>query len=107
MHYPMLALTAVLLIWALLNLFGVTDSNFEQLAAVTAAYTIGGLWLHAMTSDDDSGVTRLYRSVYPIAALVILAFEAWAVIVRLMESGLKTTEYVFIFNLVSAYQHTA
>lgn len=98
----MLALTAVLLIWALLNLFGVTDSNFEQLAAVTAAYTIGGLWLHAMTSDDDSGVTRLYRSVYPIAALVILAFEAWAVIVRLMESGLKTTEYVFILIWVLA-----
>ena len=47
-------------------------------------------------------MTRLYRSVYPIAALVILAFEAWAVIVRLMESGLKTTEYVFILIWVLA-----
>lgn len=92
----MLALTAVLLIWALLNVFGVTKSNFGELAAVSAAYTLGGLWLHAMTADGESALTRLYRTVYPVAALVILAFEAWAVVAQLMATGLKTTEYAFI-----------
>lgn len=98
----MLALTAVLLIWALLNVFGIAKSNFGELAAIAAAYTVGGLWLHAMTSDGDSGLTKIYRAVYPVAALVILAFEGWAVITRLTKSGLKTTEYAFILIWVLA-----
>jgi hypothetical protein len=92
----MLALTVVLLIWAVMNLFGVTKSSFEQLSAITAAYTLGGLWLHAITSRDDNASVKLYRAVYPVAALVILAFEAWAVATQLLKHGLQTTEYLFI-----------
>lgn len=98
----MLALTVVLLIWAVLNVFGVTKSNFEQLAATSAMYTIGGLWLHAMTSQSENGATQIYRAVYPVTALVILAFEAWAVIMRLTVTGLKDTEYIFILIWILA-----
>lgn len=98
----MLALTVVLLIWALLNVIGITKSDFGELAAIAAAYTIGGLWLHAMTSDSEAGVAKLYRAVYPVAAIIILIFEAWAVIRRLLLFGLKTTEYAFILIWVLA-----
>ncbi|MDD4390847.1 MAG: DUF4153 domain-containing protein, partial [Eubacteriales bacterium] len=39
---------------------------------------------------------EFYRKIYPIAALVILAFEAWALYIQLQAWGMKTTEYSFI-----------
>lgn len=90
-----LALTAVLLIWAGRVVITGSWPQFAQLASIATAYTIGGIWLHIMVTAYETGLARFYRRVYPIAALVILVFEAWALVARLRQAGLKMTEYSF------------
>src|SRR5699024_6527340 len=51
---------------------------------------------YIMVTDHTTSVTRFYRRFYPIAALVILVFEARALVIQLNTSGLKLTEYWFI-----------
>jgi len=77
--------------------------EFVQLYSIAAAYTVGGLWLHAMTIRNESKPAKIYRIVYPIASFVILIFEAWAVIYQLLNTGLKDTEYVFIVLWLLAF----
>jgi hypothetical protein len=91
-----LALTVVLLIWAAQTVLGGMDTPIMRLYSVSAAYTIGGLWLHAMVTDHESKTAKLYRLVYPMASIAILVFEGWAVVSQLLDSGLKLTEYIFI-----------
>jgi len=91
-----LALTVVLLIWAGKTVFSGMQVPFERLSAIAASYTVGGLWLHTMVARYASRLAQLYRRVYPLASIVILVFEAWAVVNRLQGSGLKLTEYIFI-----------
>ena len=97
-----LALTAVLLIWT--GKIMVTGSwpVFLQLSGIATGYTVGGLWLHVLVTYNESGLAKFYRRFYPIAALVILAFEAWALLIQLGKSGLKMTEYSFILIWVIA-----
>jgi hypothetical protein len=90
-----LALTAVLLIWAAKTMFGGIQSEFYMLYRIAAAYTVVGIWLHIMISHYETGIAKFYKRVYPLAAIVILAFEAWALFSQLGESGLKFTEYAF------------
>ena len=98
----MLALTVVLLIWA--GKIVVTRSwpDFQMLSGIAAAYTVGGIWLHIMVTHHRTGLANFYRRIYPIAALIILAFEAWALMIQLGNSGLKVTEYVFILVWIFA-----
>lgn len=91
-----LALTLVLLIWAVRTVLNGMQVRFLQLYSIAAAYTVGGLWLHAMTVRSESCLAKTYRIVYPYASIVILIFEGWAVVSQLMNSGLKGTEYIFI-----------
>ena len=97
-----LALTVVLLIWAGKTVFSGMQVSFVRLSVIAASYTIGGIWLHAMVTGHESGMAKLYRSIYPAASLVILVFEAWAVINQLNNSGLKPTEYIFIMLWIVA-----
>lgn len=97
-----LALTVVLLIWAIQTVLNGMRVSFVRLSTISASYTIGGLWLHAMVTQHDSGLAKLYRQVYPIASIVILVFEAWAVRNQLQSSGLKLTEYIFILIWILA-----
>ncbi len=97
-----LALTVVLLIWAGKTVLGGMQASFVLLSAIAASYTIGGLWLQAMVSGHDSKLAKIYQRVYPIASLIILVFEAWAVIHQLQNTGLKTTEYFFILIWIVA-----
>ncbi len=97
-----LALTVVLFIWAGRTVMGGTGAEFFRLSSIAAAYTIGGIWLHIMVTHHESGVAKFYRRVYPVAALVILVFEAWALISQLGKSGLKTAEYNFILIWIVA-----
>lgn len=90
-----LALTVVLLIWTARTIIGGMKVPFIQLSSIATAYTIGGIWLHIMVTHYKTSLTKFYRSVYPLAALLILAFEAWALLIQLQKSGLKTTEYFF------------
>ncbi len=91
-----LALTVVLLLWAGKTVVTGTWPAFEQLSGIAAAYAAGGIWLHIMVTRYETGLAGFYRRIYPIAALVILAFEAWALAVQLGKWGLKTTEYFFL-----------
>ena len=90
-----LALTVVLLIWAVKTIAGGQDAAFYRLYRIAAAYTLGGIWLHIMVTHYETGVAKFYKRIYPVAALVILVFEAWALATQLSVSGLKFTEYVF------------
>ncbi|MBK5262635.1 MAG: DUF4153 domain-containing protein, partial [Peptostreptococcaceae bacterium] len=97
-----LALTVVLFIWAGRTIMGGTGASFFRLSSIAAEYTIGGIWLHIMVTHHESGVAKFYRRVYPLAALAILVFEAWALINQLGKSGLKLTEYTFIIIWIVA-----
>ncbi len=91
-----LALTAVLLLWAGKTMLTGMGSSFIQLSSIATSYAVTGLWLHIITTHYETGLAKFYRKAYPIAALVILAFEAWALFIQLQKSGLKLTEYTFI-----------
>ena len=101
----MLALTVVLLLWAARIMTEGVWPSFMRLSGIAASYAIGGIWLHVMVTHHEGKMSVFYRKYYPFAALVILAFEAWALIAQLGKYGLKTTEYYFgltwIFAVVS------
>ena len=97
-----MALTVVLLIWAGRTVVTGTWPEFIRLSSIAAAYTISGVWLHVMVTDHDFGLSKYYKKVYPIAALIILLFEAWALLIQLGNSGLKITEYSFILIWIVA-----
>jgi hypothetical protein len=91
-----LALTLVLLLWTIRSTFSSTEIPFVRLSAIATSYAIGGIWLHIMVTHHKSRLPEFYRLVYPYAALVILAFEARALLIQLSAYGLKSTEYSFI-----------
>lgn len=91
----MFALTVVLLAWSAMKIFSGNEVVFEQLASISTSFAIGGIWLHMMVSDAESGMAKFYKKAYPFAALLILAFEAWALILQLSKYGLKDVEYMF------------
>lgn len=95
-----IALTVVLLIWSGRTVITGVWPTFVQLSSIATSYAIGGLWLHIMVTHNEAGIARFYRKFYPIAALVILAFEAWALYVQLGKTGLKIPEYVFSLLLI-------
>lgn len=97
-----LALTIVLLIWAIKTIFSGIQVSFIQLFIIAATYSIGGIWLHMMISGYEAKLANLYRRIYPFASLVILIFEAWALFKQLEYSGLKFTEYSFILIWILA-----
>lgn len=98
----MIALTLVLLLWTVKTIFQGVGSDFVLLSSIATTYTVVGLWLHMMVEESDTSITNFYLKAYPYAALVILAFEAWALITHLMTYGLQTTEYYFIVTWVVA-----
>jgi hypothetical protein len=97
-----MALTVVLLLWTGKTVFEGVGSSFIRLSSIASSYAIGGIWLHMMVAEHDNGMARFYRRVYPVAALIILGFEAWALVVQLGKYGMKTTEYFFIIVWVVA-----
>lgn len=97
-----LALTFVLLLWAGQTIMTKTWPSFLRLSGIATSYAVTGLWLHVMVTHHESALAKFYRRVYPVAALVILAFEAWALVVQLNKYGLKVTEYYFALTWVIA-----
>ncbi|MBK5251523.1 MAG: DUF4153 domain-containing protein [Peptostreptococcaceae bacterium] len=97
-----IAMTAVLIAWSGRTIITGDWPPFEELSSIATAYAFGGIWLHVMVTHGKSGLTKFYRKVYPIAAIVILAFEAWAIMDQLGRFGLKTIEYYFILTWIVA-----
>lgn len=97
-----LALTVVLFLWSGRTILTGTWPIFTRLAGIATAYSFVGLWLHIMVTHHESGLAKFYRRIYPFAALIILAFEAGALLTQLGRFGLKITEYWFILVWVIA-----
>ncbi|OQA08121.1 MAG: hypothetical protein BWY65_01609 [Firmicutes bacterium ADurb.Bin373] len=101
-----LALTAVLLTWAGRTVVTGTWPVFVQLYGIAAGYAASGIWLQIMVTHFESGLAKFYKRVFPVTALVILAFEARALFIQLDLTSLKTTEYSFaliwVITLVSS-----
>lgn len=91
-----LALTVVLLLWSIKTLIVREEISFVRLSSIATSYAIIGIWLHLMVTHSVSQIAVFYRKVYPYTALIILAFEARALLIQLNNWGLKTTEYIFI-----------
>lgn len=102
----MLALTIVLLLWAGRTILTGTWPTFVRLAGIATSYSFSGLWLHIMVTHHKSGLAKFYRRFYPFAALIILAFEAGALVSQINKFGVKFTEYsfalVWIIAVISA-----
>ena len=90
-----LALTAVLLIWAGQTVLKGMGTKFFLISGIATSYALSGIWLHIMVTHSESALAKFYRWFYPITALVILAFEAWALLIQLSQAGLKMDEYYF------------
>ncbi|NLN48424.1 MAG: DUF4153 domain-containing protein, partial [Clostridiales bacterium] len=101
-----LALTVVLLLWSGKTIVTGAEVSFMRLSSIATAYAMVGIWLHIMVTHSKAGTAGFYRKVYPFTALIILAFEARALLIQLNIWGLKTTEYVFIIiwiiNVIAA-----
>jgi len=98
----MLALTVVLLLWTGRIVITGVWPVFIELSSIATTYAIGGIWLHMMVSRHASSMSCFYKRIYPITALVILAFEAQALLIQLGKFGLKTTEYYFVITWIIA-----
>ncbi|QRN85774.1 DUF4153 domain-containing protein [Clostridia bacterium] len=90
-----LALTVVLLIWTMKTIVAGSWPSFIRLSGIATSYAGIGIWLHIMVTHHESALAKFFKKIYPIVALVILAFEARVLVVQLGESGLKTPEYYF------------
>jgi len=98
----MLALTVVLFLWVGRTLLSGQKVPFEEVAGISTTFAVFGIWLHVMVTRLESGLARFYKRFYPFAAMLILAFEAWALAVQLGKYGMKDTEYFFILLWVVA-----
>ncbi|MCE5196507.1 MAG: DUF4153 domain-containing protein [Negativicutes bacterium] len=101
-----MALTVVLFAWIGRIIFTRAWPSFSMLAGIATGYAVFGIWLHLMVTRQQSAIAKFYRKFYPLAALLILIFELWALLLRLNESGLKVEEYAFavtwIFSAIAA-----
>ena len=102
-----LAMTAVLLLWVGRTVFSGLGVPFSQLSGIATGYTAGGLWLYIMVTHHENGLAKFYRNFFPIAALIILAIEAWAIFVQIDKFGIKTMEYSFLIMWIIAVSAAA
>lgn len=97
-----LALTVVLLLWTVRIIFQGVGENFLRLSGIATTYTVVGIWLHIMVQEADNALAKFYTKVYPMATLIILAFEGWAIFNQLRNYGMQTTEYYFVIVWIVA-----
>ncbi|HHX60697.1 MAG TPA: DUF4153 domain-containing protein, partial [Epulopiscium sp.] len=98
----MMALTVVLLIWSLRVILKGVEVSFNALSGIASSYVIVGIWLHMMVAKHETKIAEFYKRVYPLAGILILIFEAWALFVQLSKFGLKTAEYSFLMIWIFA-----
>ena len=97
-----LALTFVLLLWAAKTILSGMQASFIQLSGIATAYTFSGILLHVLVTHYATGPAKFYRRYYPVAALIILVFEAWALLIQLQKVSLQMDSYSFIVIWVIA-----
>lgn len=97
-----MALTLVLFIWSARVIFADVDVSFAQLSSIASSYVVIGIWLHIMVSKHKTKLANFYKRAYPFSGLLVLAFEAWALVVQIDKFGIKTLEYSFILIWIFA-----
>ena len=101
----MMALSVFLLIWSIRVVLKGVDVSFNRLSGIASSYVVIGIWLHIMVASHKTKFAEFYKETYPMAGILILLFEAWALFVQLGKFGLKTAEYsflmVWVFGLLS------
>ncbi|MFC4709335.1 hypothetical protein ACWOEJ_03750 [Enterococcus eurekensis] len=97
-----LSLTVVLLLWTVRIIFQGVGENFLRLSGIATTYTVVGIWLHIMVQEADNALAKFYMKVYPMATLIILAFEGWAIFNQLRNYSMQTTEYYFVIVWIVA-----
>lgn len=98
----MIALTVVLLIWSVRVMLRGVDVSFNALSGIASSYVIIGIWLHIMVASHTTKIAEFYKKAYPVAGVLILVFEAWALFTQLSKFGLKTAEYAFLMIWIFA-----
>ncbi len=98
----LIAMTGVLLIWTFRILSSGIQVPFVQLSSIATSYALAGVWLHIMVSEHKSTPAVFFKKFFPYAALLILSFQAYALVIQLEKYGLKTTEYFFILVWIAA-----
>lgn len=101
-----LALSFVLLLWALRMLITRSWPDFAQLASIFSGYIILGTWLTIMVADSAHGLAKFFRRIYPILAIIFLAVEAVAISRQIERFGIRGGEYaavvILLFGISSA-----
>lgn len=101
-----LALSFVLLLWALRMLISRSWPDFAQLASIFSGYIILGTWLTIMVADSTHGLAKFFRRAYPVLAIIFLAVESVAIFRQIDRFGIRGGEYaaavVLIFGISSA-----
>lgn len=104
---PILAvLSLVLFIWTVKIVISNELPPFEQLSGIFTGYSLFGIWLYIMISPYTNRITVIYRRVFPIATLVFLAFEGYAIIQQIINNSITDAEYIisliWIFTVLSS-----
>ena len=101
-----LALSFVLLLWALRMLISRSWPDFAQLASIFSGYIILGTWLTIMVADSAHGLAKFFRRAYPVLAIIFLAVESVAIFRQIDRFGIRGGEYaaavVWLFGISSA-----
>lgn len=90
------ALSVVLLIWSVNILIRGEWPDFNQLTAIFSTYAIVGVVVAVLTGHYTQSTAIWFRKLFPIAALVFLAFEVYAVVDRIGRIGLGMLEYTVV-----------
>jgi len=98
----MAALTVVLLIWSLRILITGNWPEYNQVIAIFTTYSISGIVLYYLVSSFDQLIVKVYRKVFPVAAILFLVFEVFPILERIAYYGVKPFEYAIVFTWVFA-----
>lgn len=101
-----LILSLVLFIWAVRIVVVGTVASFVEITVIFNAFALSGIILYFLVCHYNNFLAKLYRIVFPIAALIFLAFLAYKIYLEIADHGLTVQSYFVIllwaFSVFSA-----
>ena len=92
----MVILSVVLLIWVGRILILQTWPEFMLVAGIFTAYSLFGILIYMLVSHYEAPISKVYRKIFPFAALIFLVFEGIDISLQISKSGIKTDVYFII-----------
>ncbi len=94
---PLITLmTLVLLIWSIRILALGELPAFARIATIFSSYAVIGIGVAILTARYRQQTAVWFRRLFPIAAIVFLAFETYAIVDEVSRNGLRTGSYVAV-----------